>query len=308
MSGNGQSKRPWTRWPALKTRTRNTLGPELARRPRGAPRIVARAFFRVATSIAVALALLFGPTRVAAEPTRPNVADLPGARAVLAGEEVSRDAGSIPELSPPHPSPLLGRPVRAVQVVSLGGRWPARIALKSVHIGDPFVEEQARRLLREALATDSVARAAVDAVPEGDGVRLIVSVLPRRIIMSVKITGGVLDTNETLDAAGVQEGAEVTATLLPRIAERVRKLYESRGFPEAHVVVDTSDIDDPSASSSRSPSNRVVPGASPSASSSSTLAPDRELGDLKEQYKLGQRRAPRRAGPRRGRSRNGRSS
>jgi outer membrane protein assembly factor BamA len=112
--------------------------------------------------------------------------------------------------------------------------------------------------------------------------------LPRRIVADVQLHGAVLDSAETLEAVQISEGTELTATLLPRIAERMRKFYESRGYPRARVVVDTSDVDDPT----RVVLAVYIESGPPRRIAQRVFVIDpregRELGDLKSEYKLGQ--------------------
>ncbi|HVY46014.1 MAG TPA: POTRA domain-containing protein, partial [Minicystis sp.] len=213
--------------------------------------------------------------------------DTPGAKAVLAGEDVDTQTSGLPELDPPVASSLYGRPIVEISVVSLGGRWASDVPITSVHLGDPLAPEHARLALREAVASGRVARAAVEILPDAAGVRLVVDVLPRRIVAAVRIEGGVLESGETLDAAQLAENTEVTATLLPKIGERIRRFYAQRGFPDARVVVDTSDTDDP---------EKVVVAVAIESGEPRRIAQrvfvvdpkqDREIGDLKSQYKLG---------------------
>ncbi len=238
---------------------------------------------------ALLLLVLRSPRPVLADEA-PNAAEqTPGARAVLAGEDPSTQTSSAPVLDPAPTSPLIGKPIRAILVANLGGRWATEIHLNSVRIGEPLAPDHARRLMREAVASGRIARAAVDVLPDGDGVRVVVSVLPRRIVANVQIQGGVLEASETLDAAQIAaQGTEVTATLLPRIAERIRHFYAQRGYPNARIAVDTADTDDPQG---------VVLAVTIASGEPRRIAQrifvidprqDKELGPLKHKYKIGQ--------------------
>lgn len=168
----------------------------------------------------------------------------PGERAILSGEDPALGA-TIPELGQSASPVLTGQPIRRVEVVAAGGRWLITPTLKTVRAGEAASPEAARRAMREILATGRFARANVEAFPEGDGVVLRVNVLPRRLIATIQVSGGSLDTAETLDASEIAEGGEITAPMLATIAARVRRHYENHGFPAAKVVVDATDTDDP---------------------------------------------------------------
>jgi outer membrane protein assembly factor BamA len=101
------------------------------------------------------------------------------------------------------------------------------------------------------------------------------------------MAGGVLDLRDTLEAARVSEGGEVTAPSLPDIAERIKGFYARHGFTAARVTVDTADTDDPmgvilsivvSPGAPRMITQRVF-----------VIDPrsDREVGELKKRYRLG---------------------
>jgi outer membrane protein assembly factor BamA len=142
---------------------------------------------------------------------------------------------------------LVGKPIRRVEVITVGGRWATRFtpADADAQPGRPTSPEVARRIMREALSTGRFARANVEAYAEGGEVVLRLNVLPRRLIASIQLTGSALDTAETLDAAEVSVGGELTFPLLARIEARVRGFYEQRGFPAAQVRVDATDTDHP---------------------------------------------------------------
>ncbi len=164
------------------------------------------------------------------------------------GEEQATGAaaGAIPKLSPPPKlGDLAGKPIVRLEVVTAGGRWARKVKLERVRIGEPLSIEAARRAMRELTDTGRYATARAEALPEGDGVLLRITVLPRRIIESVKLLGGVLDEQDTLRAAEVQVGGELTAPELPQIAQRIVAYYARHGFPAAKADIDVIDTDDP---------------------------------------------------------------
>jgi outer membrane protein assembly factor BamA len=111
-------------------------------------------------------------------------------------------------------------------------------------VGDPLSGEVARRALQELVDSGRYADVRADVHADGDGAVLVLSVTPRRIVAGTKITGGTLDADETLRAAGLDTGDELTASILADSAERVRALYARHGYPAAAVVADAIDTDD----------------------------------------------------------------
>jgi len=209
----------------------------------------------------------------------------PGALALLAGEEPALGT-TVLDLSAAPARDLVGKPVLRVEVFVVGGRWRAVPTLTSVQPGEPASPEAARRLMREALATGRFARANVEATGEAAGVVLRLNVLPRRLVATIQLSGGALDTAESLDAAGVAVGGEVTLPRLDDISARLRRFYEQHGFPSATVRCDTADTDQPDKVIL---SIDVVPGAPRTVARRVFViepAADREVGDLKSSYKV----------------------
>ncbi len=169
--------------------------------------------------------------------------DTPGSRALLAGEEASGTPALAERVDA---AALAGKRIRAIEVVTAGDRWRSSPALRSVRVGEIIGPDVARRAMRELLATGRFARANVEAIPNGDGVTLRVNALPRRIITTIKLKGGVLDEPITLEAADIGPGVEIVAPMIPVIAAKIEKLYAQRGYPSAKVIADTADTDDPS--------------------------------------------------------------
>lgn len=166
-----------------------------------------------------------------------------------AGGLAAADAESslAPQLGPALAlSPeLLGRPVTRLEVVTTGGRWQASEQLRRTPLGQPLSPAYARAVLREILATGRYAEASVAALPYGSGALLRVSVLPRRIVTELRVTGGGLDTALVLEAAAVVPGDEITVRTLSAIDQRVRDLYRSRGYPAALISSQAIDTDEP---------------------------------------------------------------
>lgn len=197
--------------------------------------------FRTAlTALGLVAALLGAPRIVRADGSPAS----PGERAMAAPEEPSL-GGAVPELTDPPDRALVGKPIRRVEVVVAGGRWTTPPPITTVRVGEALSLEVARRAMREVLASSRFARANVESFAEGDGAVLRLHVLPRRLIARIQINGGALDTINTLEAADVNDGGEITAPLLAVIGARVRRYYAQHGFPLAEATADTTDTDDP---------------------------------------------------------------
>ncbi len=211
----------------------------------------------------------------------------PGESAALAGEE-PQAALAAPQLTPPpDTSAFTGKPIKRVDVVTVGSRWSASPRVTKVRVGDPFNPAAARTVMRELTETGQFARVTVEVLAEGDGVFLRAHVLPRRIVAAIRLAGATLDRASTLDAARVRESGEITAPMLMEIGQRIRRYYADHGYPRAVVAADVSDTDDP---------NRVVLRIDIDAGTPRTVTRrffvitpgmEREVGGLEDRYRLG---------------------
>ncbi|WP_234023459.1 POTRA domain-containing protein [Sorangium cellulosum] len=204
-----------------------------------------------------------------------------------AADDVGTEATDVPSLREPIAlGALVGKPIVLIDIRALGDRWAVPPQVLSVEIGEPLSHEAARRAMREVLASGNFARASAEAYLRPDGVVLRLLVVPRRHIATIQISGGALDRQDTLEAAGISEGGETTAAELSEVGARVRAFYAQHGYPAAQAAVHTVELDDPSdivvalditAGPARTVSQRVFV-VDPRA--------DRELGSLKQQYRL----------------------
>lgn len=143
------------------------------------------------------------------------------------------------------PAALAGRPVTRLEVVTAGGRWQTPEKLRRNRLGEPLTPAYARAILRELLETGRYASASAAALPLGSGAMLRVTVVPRRIVTEVRVTGGGLEDGAVRAAAGVNPGDDVTLQSLAEIDARVRELYVAQGFPGASVSTQAIDTDQP---------------------------------------------------------------
>ncbi len=144
------------------------------------------------------------------------------------------------------PPELDGRPVVAVEVLG-----EAAAIVSVVDIGIPHGSALSRPLIRAAvlrlLHTGRFTDVQIDGVPEGDGVRLQITLLPRIVIDRVDIAGQEHVPEQPIrDALRVSEGATVLLGQLEAQARAVSRLYAERGFLGAEVEVSLRDTDDPS--------------------------------------------------------------
>ncbi len=166
--------------------------------------------------------------------------------AVGQAEDDAARAGTTPRLRPP---PALGaldsKRVTRVEVVTLGGRWQQPVTLRLVRPGERVSGELARRAMRELLDSGSFASVEARFEPEGEGARLVLEVLPRRLVTTLRLVGSPFEREEVLRAAGVREQSEVTVPALRDIGLRLTGFLARRGFPSARVNVAATDTDDP---------------------------------------------------------------
>ncbi len=160
----------------------------------------------------------------------------------------SEEAGAsreVPRLSVAPPEPPAGARIGRIDVVFDGGLWRTPVRLARVRVGDPFTPEVARRAMRELLDSGQFASAKAVVVREGALWVLKLSVAPRRLVAGVRLEGSGLNREDTLAAAEVEVGMELTALELPRITQRIEQAHRRRGFPKARARATVVDTDDP---------------------------------------------------------------
>src|SRR5450432_4942623 len=162
-------------------------------------------------------------------------------RGALAAEgEASLALQSAPDLSA-----YLGQPILRIVVLTEGGRWPSMPSIEHAKVGQLMTTDLVRRVLQELGDTGHFAdlRASVEA--DSNGVKLLIRVVPRRLIASIRVSPGSLDQDDVLRAADVHVGSPLTAAELGAMQTRVMQLYSRRGYDHAHVAVEALDTDDP---------------------------------------------------------------
>jgi outer membrane protein assembly factor BamA len=140
------------------------------------------------------------------------------------------------------PRALWGQPVTRVEVE--GMNVPAREV--GLPVGAPVTRRALRQLTRRLLATERYANVQIDVRPEGEGVRVIVQLEPRIVLVRVDVNG-----NEVIDDADVRreldldEGSELDAADLPTVEARMAVFYTEHGYERAQVDAVLRDTDDP---------------------------------------------------------------
>jgi len=145
----------------------------------------------------------------------------------------------------PDLSPYVGKPIVRIQVLTEGGRWTATPTIEHARIGQLLSADLVRRVLSELADSGRYAdlRATVDT--EASGVRLTIRVVPRRLIVSIRLSAPGLEHEDVLRVANVHQGGALTAEELKALEARVLALYVRRGYDQAKVTVGAVDTDDP---------------------------------------------------------------
>ena len=111
---------------------------------------------------------------------------------------------------PPLPAELIGKPVTKIDIVTAGGRWQVNERIRDTPLGQPLSPAYTRAIARELLSTGRYADARIAAYAHGAGAGLRITVVPRRVVAQVRVTGGGLEEALILEAAGVGPGDDIT--------------------------------------------------------------------------------------------------
>jgi len=148
--------------------------------------------------------------------------------------------------SAPDLSPYVGRAISRIDFVTVGGRWASVPSVEHARVGQLLSADLVRRVLEELGDTGRYADLRASVERDGEGVRLVLTVEPRRLIASIRVVAGAaVEEEEMLRAADAREGGAVTAAELRAMQGRIAAFYARRGYDRARVVVDAVDTDDP---------------------------------------------------------------
>jgi outer membrane protein insertion porin family len=147
----------------------------------------------------------------------------------------------------PDLSPFVGRLVSRVDVELDDDTWKnvAVPQVRSVHAGDVFSSGLARRAFSEVLESGLFARGRISAIVDGAGVRLVVHVVPRKLIESLHLDlhGAHVERDELLRAADLAEGGELIGRDMPEQRKRIETFLAHHGYPFADVTITMRDTD-----------------------------------------------------------------
>lgn len=184
--------------------------------------------------------------------------------------------------SAPNLVGLRGRLVRRVTMQIAPAPWLVEEELPSSApvIGRPFREDEAQELLRAVLATGAYADGAIEAVAEGEGVLLSLSLVSRRVVdtLEVSVRGPGPSREEILRYVALPEGQSASSVDVAEAVSRVRAMIERRGYEGADVRVRTRETDRPG----RLGFVLEVSGASERTIGSKTFELERPVGSVTE--------------------------
>jgi len=156
----------------------------------------------------------------------------------------------VPALAPPASlGALAGKPVTRVAVELEGNVWDdvtvPRVAVPKP--GDPLTPAAARAALDTVLRSGRFARGQVDAEADGGGARLVLRLVPRKLVarLDVDLHGARLDVDELLRDAGLSDGGEIVATEVGATERRIERTFAVHGYPAAKAELRMRDTEDP---------------------------------------------------------------
>jgi len=148
---------------------------------------------------------------------------------------------------PPDLAPFGARLLSRVDVELDDDTWSNVVVpiVHSVHAGDVFSPGLARRALSEVLESGLFARGRVSALVDGAGVRLVVHVVPRKLIENLRLDlhGARVERDILLREADLAEGGELIGRDLPDQRKRIEAFLARHGYPSAVVTLTTRDTD-----------------------------------------------------------------
>jgi outer membrane protein insertion porin family len=134
--------------------------------------------------------------------------------------------------------------VRQVDVVFKGTATmdPNRVrAQMSTRVGEPYTDESVERDIRNLYATGSVENVDIQAVNEAGGVRVVVTISGRGGIGEISFLGNAAFDNDKLrKEIEVKVGDPVDDAKLTTAQQKIRELYEKKGFADIGVTYDVT--------------------------------------------------------------------
>lgn len=134
--------------------------------------------------------------------------------------------------------------VRQVDVVFKGAATmdPNRVkAQMSTRVGEPYTDESVERDIRTLYATGSAENVDIQAVNMAGGVRVVVTISGRGGIGEISFLGNAAFDNEKLrKEIEVKVGDPVDDAKLTTAQQKIRELYEKKGFSDIGVTYDVT--------------------------------------------------------------------
>lgn len=134
--------------------------------------------------------------------------------------------------------------VNQVDVVFKGAATmdPNRVrAQMSTRVGEPFSDEAVERDIRSLYATGAVENVDIQSVPAGAGVRVVVTISGRGGIAELSFLGNAAFDNDKLrKEIEIQVGDPVDDAKLTTAQQKIRELYEKKGFADVGVTYDVT--------------------------------------------------------------------
>lgn len=134
--------------------------------------------------------------------------------------------------------------VRDVQVVFKGAatldanRVKAQMATR---VGEPYTDESVERDIRTLYATGSVENVDIQSVNVAGGVRVVVTLSGRGGIGEISFLGnGAIDNDKLRKEIEVKVGDSVDDARLTAAQQKIRELYEKKGFSDVLVTYDVT--------------------------------------------------------------------
>jgi outer membrane protein assembly factor BamA len=176
--------------------------------------------------------------------------DAPPAAVVLSAPPPRAAPAANPKLEQSADlSPFLGRPITRIDVSLDDDTWtlPELPKIGSVKTGQPLSGYVARLMMEEVLSSGRFARARVAVAANDAGVGVIIHVVQRRLIETLRLDlhGAPVERDEMLREADLVEGGEILGVDIPAYRARIESYLARRGFPTAAVTIESRETDDP---------------------------------------------------------------
>lgn len=168
-----------------------------------------------------------------------------------AGAQVPAGTGAQVPLAAPtaEPSELAGRPIESIEFRGLQALSQETILYYlGLETGQPLDEAQLNRNLKQLWDRSLVDDVEVEAVPSGEGVKLIVTVQERPVLRSIDYQGlkriSKTDIQDKLSSQRirVREGEPMSLGELHRVKALIEEMYAEKGYRFAQAKFNVEDV------------------------------------------------------------------